>query len=270
MPVLRKVALFTNEYPPHVYGGAGVHVEYLSRELARLVPVEVRCFGDQEDERGQPHSPWLPGVGGSRDATPTRGLSAPSTLSPARSRWRRTRSMPTSSTATPGTPTWAACWQAALGRALVLTTHSLEPLRPWKVEQLGNAYHLSSWMERTAIEKADAVIAVSQRDPRRRAAPLRRRARAGPRHPQRHRPGPVPPDRGPGRARALRRRPEPALRALRRPHHPPEGHHPPGQRDPDDRPRPAGRALRRRPDTPEIGREMEEADGRGQRRARRA
>ena len=65
----------------------------------------------------------------------------------------------------------------------VLTIHSLEPLRPWKVEQLGRAYHLSAWMERTAIEQASAVIAVSQRDPRRRAAAVRRRARAGPCHP---------------------------------------------------------------------------------------
>ena len=109
---------------------------------------------------------------------PTRALAARSMPFTARSRWPRTRSMPTSSTATPGTPTWAGCWRASSGASpYVLSIHSLEPLRPWKVEQLGNGYHLSSWMERTALEQADAVIAVSARDPRRRGAPVRRRCR---------------------------------------------------------------------------------------------
>ena len=179
MPVLRKVALFTNEYPPNVYGGAGVHVEYLGRALAKLLPVEVRCFGEPGGASKATPPCAATRAGRKRSAAPTRASPAPSTLSPARLRWPRIRSTRTWSTATPGTPTWPASWQEALGRPFVLTIHSLEPLRPWKVEQLGNAYHLSTWMERTAIEEADAMIAVSQRDPRRRAAPLRRSRRSG-------------------------------------------------------------------------------------------
>ncbi len=163
MPDLRKVALFTNEYPPYVYGGAGVHVEYLSRELARLVPVEVRCFGDQDFQEGnltvKGYGAWSeakvntdPRFGGALDA------------------FYRSLAMAKDSLEGVGVVhchTWYTDMAAFLakklwGIPLVLTTHSLEPLRPWKVEQLGNAYHLSSWMEQTAIEDADGVVAVSQ------------------------------------------------------------------------------------------------------------
>jgi glycogen synthase len=157
-----KVALFTNEYPPSVYGGAGVHVEYLARELARLVPVEVRCFGDQDrtepNLRVRGYGPWAdasvdtdPRFRGALDAF-SRNLSmAKDTLD----------------ADVVHVHTWYADMAGVLakrlwGTPLVLTTHSLEPLRPWKVEQLGNAYHLSSWMERTAILDADAIVAVSQ------------------------------------------------------------------------------------------------------------
>lgn len=162
MSELRKVALFTNEYPPNVYGGAGVHVEYLSRALSRIVPVEVRCFGNQQmveptlSVRG--YVQWEetkrgtdPRFSGAIDAFARSLLMAKDTL----------------------TADVVHChtWYTDMGGLLasklwgvpyVLTIHSLEPLRPWKVEQLGNAYHLSAWMERTAIEQADAVIAVSQ------------------------------------------------------------------------------------------------------------
>ena len=162
MGALRKVALFTNEYPPNVYGGAGVHVEYLSRALAKIVPVEVRCFGNQQiteptlSVRG--YAPWEeakqgtdPRFSGAIDAFARSLLMAKDNL----------------------TADIVHChtWYTDMGGLLasklwgvpyVLTIHSLEPLRPWKVEQLGNAYHLSAWMERTAIEQADAVIAVSQ------------------------------------------------------------------------------------------------------------
>jgi len=157
-----KVALFTNEYPPHVYGGAGVHVEYLSRELAKLVPVEIRCFGDQDvDEPGlrvRGYGPWAeathdtdPRFKGALDAFQRDLAMAKDTLD----------------ADVVHCHTWYADMAGFLakrlwGVPLVLTTHSLEPLRPWKVEQLGNAYHLSSWMERTTILDADAVIAVSQ------------------------------------------------------------------------------------------------------------
>jgi glycogen synthase len=159
---VEKVALFTNEYPPHVYGGAGVHVEYLSRELARLVPVEVRCFGDQDvDEPGlrvRGYGPWAearqgtdPRFGGALDALQRSLAMAKDTLD----------------ADVVHCHTWYTQMGGFLARQLwdvplVITTHSLEPLRPWKVEQLGNAYGLSAWIERTAIERADAVIAVSQ------------------------------------------------------------------------------------------------------------
>ncbi len=157
-----KVALFTNEYPPLVYGGAGVHVEYLSRELARLVPVEVRCFGDQDlDEPGlrvRGYGAWAeatqgtdPRFGGALDAFHRSLAMAKDDLDADIVHCH----------------TWYADMAGFLakklwGVPLVLTTHSLEPLRPWKVEQLGNAYALSSWMERTTILDADALIAVSR------------------------------------------------------------------------------------------------------------
>ncbi len=158
----RKVALFTNEYPPNVYGGAGVHVEYLSRELSRLVPVEVRCFGDQDaDEpnlRVKGYGPWAeathdtdPRFRGALDAFQRNLAMAKDTLD----------------ADVVHCHTWYADMAGFLakklwGVPLVLTTHSLEPLRPWKVEQLGNAYELSGWMERTTILDADALIAVSR------------------------------------------------------------------------------------------------------------
>jgi glycogen synthase len=162
MARLEKVALFTNEYPPNVYGGAGVHVEYLSRELARLVPVEVRCFGDQDVQsdnlRVKGYGAWAaakentdPRFGGALDAFSRNLAMAKDTLD----------------ANVVHCHTWYTDMAGVIAKRLwntplVVTIHSLEPLRPWKVEQLGNAYHLSSWMERTAIEDADAVIAVSQ------------------------------------------------------------------------------------------------------------
>lgn len=162
MPGLEKVALFTNEYPPNVYGGAGVHVEYLSRELAQLVPVEVRCFGDQdvsgERLRVRGYGAWPEAkqntdarFGGALDAFERSLRMAKDTLD----------------ASVVHCHTWYTDIAGFLakklwGVPLVLTIHSLEPLRPWKVEQLGNAYHLSSWMERASIEDADAIVAVSQ------------------------------------------------------------------------------------------------------------
>ena len=203
MPELSKVALFTKEYPPHVYGGAGVHVEYLGQALAKLVAGRGPLLRRPGRAGRQPLRARLPAVGRDASAAPTRASWAPSTPSPARSRWRRTRS----------TPQVVHChtWYTDMGGILagqlwgvpyVLTIHSLEPLRPWKVEQLGNAYHLSAWMERTAIEQADAVIAVSHETREDVLRALQRAARARPRHPQRHRPRRVPAGR-----RARRRSP---------------------------------------------------------------
>lgn len=162
MPKLEKVALFTNEFPPNVYGGAGVHVEYLSRELAKQIPVEVRCFGTQDEHsenlRVKGYGAWAeakqntdPRFGGALDAFYRNLGMAKDTLD----------------AEVVHTHTWYADMAGVLAKRLwnvplVTTIHSLEPLRPWKVEQLGNAYHLSSWMERTTIEDADAIVAVSQ------------------------------------------------------------------------------------------------------------
>lgn len=162
MPEINKVALFTNEYPPYVYGGAGVHVEYLSRELSRFVPVEVRSFGDQDIAdprlRVKGYGPWSearantdPRFGGALDAMYRNLAMAKDTLD----------------ASVVHCHTWYVQFAGFLARKLwdipfVLTTHSLEPLRPWKVEQLGNAYHLSSWIENNGIHEADAIIAVSQ------------------------------------------------------------------------------------------------------------
>jgi glycogen synthase len=162
MADIRKAALFTNEFPPNVYGGAGVHVEYLSRELAKLVPVEVRCFGDQDvsgpNLRVKGYGPWSeakkdtdPRFGGALDAMYRNLGMAKDNLD----------------ASVVHSHTWYVQFAGFLAKKLwgipfVLTTHSLEPLRPWKVEQLGNAYHLSTWIENNGILEADAVIAVSQ------------------------------------------------------------------------------------------------------------
>ncbi len=157
-----KVLTLTREYPPYVYGGAGVHVDHLTRELARIMDVEVRCFGDQS----------APGA-----ASPSvRGfVPSEATLAHADRLLRRSLeplSVGVSMAATPVDAdvlhchTWysmaAGFWMKLLyDLPLVITTHSLEPLRPWKAEQLGRGYQLSSWIEKTAIEAADAIVAVS-------------------------------------------------------------------------------------------------------------
>jgi glycogen synthase len=159
---VRKVVLFSNEYPPHVYGGAGVHVEYLSRALARLVDVEVRCFGDQDVHHGTVRVRGYAGWPEATRGTDPRFSGALDALS---------RSLAMAKDPIQADlvhcHTWytdlAGFWARLLwDLPLVVTVHSLEPLRPWKAEQLGAGYRLSSWMECTGIEHADAVIAVSR------------------------------------------------------------------------------------------------------------
>ena len=155
------VGLMTREYPPDVYGGAGVHVEELARELARLTTVSVDCWGAPRPEGG-PHDPIVRAHAGwdalDGDAPELGAL--------------RTMAVNLSMVATSGDLdiVHSHTWYANLGGHLtamtrdiphVVTTHSLEPLRPWKAEQLGGGYALSSWCEREGIEGADAVIAVS-------------------------------------------------------------------------------------------------------------
>ncbi len=157
-----RVGLMTREYPPAVYGGAGVHVEYLSRELAKRIEVEVHCWGDQVvDEgnlqvRGEEPPPEITGGTAERFKTAVDALAL-------NLQWMKELGK----IDVVHTHTWYVSMAGFLAKKLygipfVLTTHSLEPLRAWKAEQLGSGYAMSSWMERTAILDADAVIAVSQ------------------------------------------------------------------------------------------------------------
>jgi len=156
-----KALLLTNEYPPHIYGGAGVHVQYLSRELAKLMPVDVRCFGDQNSVSGNLS---VLGFGLVSDA-----YTCPKPLRSVFGAVQRSLDFNTVDIQADVVHchTWYAHWGGILaklnyGIPLVITVHSLEPLRPWKREQLGGGYDFTVWLERTALEMADAVIAVSQ------------------------------------------------------------------------------------------------------------
>jgi starch synthase len=154
-----RIAVLTREYPPDVYGGAGVHVEYLTRELARLIEVDVHCWGAERPRDGgarvhvyrawealhddAPHTAALQAV--SIDLAMAAGVDGADLAH---------------------SHTWYANLGGHLAKLVhgiphVATVHSLEPLRPWKAEQLGGGYALSSFCERTGLEAADAIIAVS-------------------------------------------------------------------------------------------------------------
>lgn len=160
-----RIAILTNEYPPNVYGGAGVHAEYLVKELSamddRRHAIQVLCFGDQEIDDGNLR---------------VRGVEAQAELpatDPRHSKFLETmvRDVRMAGLVEDADivhcHTWYSHFAGCLVRQLddarlVLTTHSLEPHRPWKVEQLGTAYHASSWVEETAYKNADGVVAVSE------------------------------------------------------------------------------------------------------------
>ena len=155
-----RALLLTNEFPPEVYGGAGVHVDELSRHLRTLLDLDVRTFGSRSEED---HGWRVRGYPVQHDLA-----AAPEHLRPLLAALSRDLAM----VADPVTAdvvhvhTWythlaGLLIRLAYGTPLVLTVHSLEPLRPWKREQLGGGYDVSSWVERTAIETADAVVAVS-------------------------------------------------------------------------------------------------------------
>jgi starch synthase len=146
-----KIALMTREYPPEVYGGAGVHVEYLARELRAFDDVTVHAWGTGD----VPHAAWDVLQGDAPELAALRAVSIDLTMA---------------AKAKGADLAHSHTWYANLGGHLaklihgiphVATVHSLEPLRPWKEEQLGGGYRLSSFCERTALENADAVIAVS-------------------------------------------------------------------------------------------------------------
>ena len=156
-----NVLLLSREYPPHVYGGAGVVVDHLSRALARRASVEVRCFGDDRPARPnltvRGYAPWGRLAGGP-EAPYAPALEA---LSVGLAMAREPVTADVVHTHT---------WYVGLGGMLVqsihdvplvVTLHSLEPLRPWKADQLGTGYAVSSWAERLAVERAERVIAVS-------------------------------------------------------------------------------------------------------------
>ena len=160
-----RITLFTNEYPPNVYGGAGVHVEYLSREFSRAEggkhEVDVFCFGDQNETRGNLRVRGIPAMPSIPTQDPRHGRLFDA--------FTRNLAM-VGAARSPDIVhchTWYSHFAGCIARPvtgarLVLTTHSLEPHRPWKVEQLGNAYHATTWIERTAYENADGVVAVSK------------------------------------------------------------------------------------------------------------
>lgn len=157
-----KVTIISKEYPPHVYGGAGVHVKFLTRELAKRMAVEVRCFGEQKSD-----DPNLT----------VRGYEAWSRMWQGQDR-RFNSTLGTFSTDLSivrdvmdsdivHTHTWYASLAGYMAKVLydiplVCTVHSLEPLRPWKEEQLGRSYHLSTWVEKVALENADRIVSVSK------------------------------------------------------------------------------------------------------------
>ena len=157
-----KALFYTREFPPYVYGGAGVHVEYLAAELAKLMEVDVRSFGDQDLKAGNLTVKGYPFDNPVFDHTNDKLKAVLKTLSTCIQ-----MNADDVNADIVHCHTWYAQFAGILtklcyGIPLVITTHSLEPLRPWKREQLGKGYDASSWVEKTAIEMADAIIAVSK------------------------------------------------------------------------------------------------------------
>lgn len=157
-----KALFLTNEFPPYVYGGAGVHVEYLSRELSKLIDVDVRCFGDQDESK---EGLTVKGFELNKDFVASETLPNLKGVFETLSRGMMFN-MPPVDAEVVHCHTWYSHFGGILaklmyGSKLVVTAHSLEPLRPWKREQLGGGYEVSSWVERTALEMADCIIAVS-------------------------------------------------------------------------------------------------------------
>jgi starch synthase len=146
-----RVAVLTNEFPPTIYGGAGVHVDFLVRELRKLLDVDVHCFGEPRPG-ATAHVPPAE-LAGANPALRTLGIDVEMAAS-------------VHGADVVHSHTWYANFGGHLTSLLhgiphVVSAHSLEPMRPWKAEQLGGGYAISSWAERTAYEAAEAVIAVS-------------------------------------------------------------------------------------------------------------
>lgn len=157
-----KVLFYTKEFPPYVYGGAGVVVEYLAAELSKLMEMDIRCFGDQDEKSDNLTVKGFPYNNPVFDDSNDKLKAVFNTLSTC---------IQMNSDEVDADIVHCHTWYAQFagiiaklcyGVPLVITTHSLEPLRPWKREQLGRGYDASSWVEKTAIEMADAVVAVSK------------------------------------------------------------------------------------------------------------
>jgi alpha-maltose-1-phosphate synthase len=147
-----RAAILTREFPPDVYGGAGVHVDFLVRELRRLIDVDVQCMGEPR-EGATAHTEKEERLAGANPALQV--LSTDLAMTAA-----------VMDADVVHSHTWYANMAGHWAKLLydvphVVTAHSLEPQRPWKAEQLGGGYRISSWAERTAYESADAVVAVS-------------------------------------------------------------------------------------------------------------
>jgi starch synthase len=150
-----RIGLLTREYPPDVYGGAGVHVEHLVPPLRELAQVDVHCFGEPREGQPDTFAHRTPSaLTGANAALQVLGVDLSMVAGLERADLAHSH-------------TWYANMAGHLAKILhgiphVVTAHSLEPDRPWKAEQLGGGYRLSSWVEKTAYEGADAIIAVSQ------------------------------------------------------------------------------------------------------------
>lgn len=157
-----RIALFSNEFPPNIYGGAGVHIDFLSQELAKLGQVEVRCFGNQLEEKDAMNI-----IGIQSSLTKMEDVTNPHIKMFNNLSKNVEMSQHTLLADVIHCHTWYTHLAGIFSRELlqvplILTTHSLETHRPWKVEQLGNGYFLSCWIENHAYNTADGVIAVSE------------------------------------------------------------------------------------------------------------
>lgn len=157
-----KIALFTNEFPPNIYGGAGVHIDFLSQELAKLGEVEVRCFGNQQEEIGTMNVLGIQSSLNQMEDEANPHLKMFHNLSRNVEMAQHTQQADVIHCHTWYTHLAGIFSRELLQSPLILTTHSLETHRPWKVEQIGNGYFLSRWIENHAYNSADGIIAVSQ------------------------------------------------------------------------------------------------------------
>ncbi len=157
-----KVTVLSKEFPPDIYGGAGVHVDYLTGALRKLMDVEVRCFGSQNiNKQGY----TVRGYQAWQKLLDDNHLKSGKVLDPLSTDLAMVKETIDSNVV--HAHTWYTFWAGFLAKKLydiplVTTIHSLEPLRPWKEEQLGNGYYISSWMEKMGVENSDRVIAVSK------------------------------------------------------------------------------------------------------------